>query len=65
MKTLYAAKTIEVGVHPHLVLFGLTFDYDILLSTALATILFVFLALRLTSKAVSYTHLTLPTIYSV
>lgn len=50
MKTLYAAKTIEVGVHPHLVLFGLTFDYDILLSTALAAAVFLFLAFRLTSK---------------
>jgi F-type H+-transporting ATPase subunit a len=47
---LYAAKTIEVGVHPHLVLFGLTFDYDILMSTALAFIIFMFLALRMTSK---------------
>ena len=50
MKTLYAAKTIEVGVHPHLVLFGLTFDYDILMSTALATAVFLFLALRLTKQ---------------
>ncbi len=47
---LYAAKTIEVGVHPHLALFGLTFDYDILMSTALAFIIFMFLALRMTSK---------------
>jgi len=47
---LYAAKTIEVGVHPHLVFFGLSFDYDILLSTALAFIIFMFLALRLTSR---------------
>jgi F-type H+-transporting ATPase subunit a len=47
---LYAAKTIEVGVHPHLVFLGLSFDYDILLSTALAFIIFMFLALRLTSR---------------
>jgi F-type H+-transporting ATPase subunit a len=47
---LYAAKTIEVGVHPHLVFLGLSFDYDILLSTALAFIIFMFLAWRLTSR---------------
>ncbi len=50
MKTLYAAKTIEVGVHPHLVIFGLTFDYDILMSTGLAFVIFMFLAFRLTRK---------------
>ena len=50
MKTLYAAKTIEVGVHPHLVLFGLTFDSDILMSTALALAIFLFLAFRMTSQ---------------
>lgn len=49
MKTLYAAKTIEVGVHPHLVLFGLTLNYDILMSTGLAMLVFLFLALRMTA----------------
>ena len=47
MKTLYAAKTIEVGVHPHLQIFGLSIDYDIALSTLLAMAIVLFLGFRM------------------
>lgn len=43
MRTLYAAKTIHVGDHPHFSLFGLTFDTDVALSTLLALALIVFM----------------------
>lgn len=51
MKTLYAAKTIAVGVHPTVHIFGLTFDTDIITSTLVAMAIFLFLALRMTAKA--------------
>ena len=35
MKTLYAAKTIAVGVHPTAHFLGMTFDTDIIASTLL------------------------------
>lgn len=50
MKTLYAAKTIEVGVHPHLQIFGLSIDYDIALSTLLAMAIVLFLGFRMRAK---------------
>ena len=50
MKTLYAAKTIEVGVHPTAHLFGLTFDTDIIMSTVLAFLIFMYLVYAMTSK---------------
>jgi len=43
----YAAKSISVGVHPHLSLFGLTIDGDILMSTLLALLIIVFMGWRL------------------
>ena len=50
MKTLYAAKTIEVGVHPTAHFLGLTFDTDIIMSTLLALAIFMFLVFRMTTK---------------
>jgi F-type H+-transporting ATPase subunit a len=50
VKTLYAAKTITVGVHPTVHLFGLTFDVDIMLSTLLAAAIFLYLGLRMRAK---------------
>ena len=47
MKTLVAVKTIEVGVHPHLTVLGLTLDYDVVLSTLLAMAIFLFLGFRM------------------
>jgi F-type H+-transporting ATPase subunit a len=47
---LYAAKTIEVGKHPHFGFLGLSFDYDIMLSTGLAFAIFMYLALRMRSQ---------------
>jgi F-type H+-transporting ATPase subunit a len=44
---LYAAKTISVGVHPHLKLLGLTIDSDILMSTVLALLIIIFMGYRL------------------
>jgi len=44
---LYAAKTIHVGDHPHFGLFGLTFDTDIAMSTALALAIIIFMGYRL------------------
>jgi len=43
VKTLYAAKTIHVGVHPTVKLLGLTIDTDIVTSTILAAAIFLFL----------------------
>ena len=50
MKTLYAAKTIEVGVHPTANIFGQTINLDIVASTLFATAIFLFLAFRMRSK---------------
>ncbi|MHB1208714.1 MAG: F0F1 ATP synthase subunit A [Acidimicrobiales bacterium] len=50
MKTLYAAKTIAVGVHPTVHLFGLTIDTDIVTSTLLAMAIFLFLGFRMRAK---------------
>jgi F-type H+-transporting ATPase subunit a len=50
VKTLYAAKTIEVGVHPTAHLFGLTIDTDIVTSTLLAMVIFLYLGFRMRSK---------------
>ena len=50
MKTLYAAKTIEVGIHPHLKILGLSIDYDIALSTLLAMAIVLFLGFRMRAK---------------
>ena len=46
MKTLYAAKTISVGDHPHLSVFGLTIDTDILMSTVLVLLIIIFMGWR-------------------
>jgi len=50
VRTLYAAKTITVGVHPLIHLFGLTIDGDIVMSTLLAAAIFLFLGLRMRAK---------------
>ncbi len=50
MRTLVAVKNIEVGVHPHLNLLGLTLDYDVVLSTLLAMAIFIFLGFRMRSR---------------
>jgi F-type H+-transporting ATPase subunit a len=50
VKTLYAAKTIAVGVHPTVHLFGLTIDTDIVTSTLLAMAIFLFLGFRMRAK---------------
>jgi F-type H+-transporting ATPase subunit a len=50
VRTLYAAKEIKVGDHPVIHLFGLTMNGDILMSTALATIIFLFLGFRMRAK---------------
>lgn len=47
---LVAAKNIEVGVHPHLSILGLTVDYDVVLSTLLAMAIFIFLGFRMRAK---------------
>jgi F-type H+-transporting ATPase subunit a len=44
---LYAAKSISVGVHPHWHLFGLAIDSDIVMSTALALAIIIFMGYRL------------------
>jgi F-type H+-transporting ATPase subunit a len=51
VRTLYAAKQISVGVHPTVHLFGLTIDTDIVMSTAVAAAIFLYLGLRMRSKA--------------
>ena len=50
MRTLYAAKTIEVGIHPTVQLLGLTIDTDIVTSTLLAMAIFLFLGFRMRAK---------------
>ena len=50
MRTLYAGKEISVGVHPLVHIFGLTIDGDIVMSTLLATAIFLFLGLRMRAK---------------
>jgi len=50
VKTLYAAKVIEVGVHPTAHFLGMTFDTDIITSTLLAFAIFMFLVFRMTAK---------------
>jgi F-type H+-transporting ATPase subunit a len=50
VRTLLAAKTIEVGVHPTARLFGLTIDIDIVASTLLATAILLFLGFRMRAK---------------
>ena len=50
MKTLYAAKSISVGVHPTVSVFGLTINTDIVTSTLLAMAIFLFLAFRMRGK---------------
>ncbi len=50
MKTLYAAKTISVGVHPVVHVFGLTIDTDIVTSTLLAAAIFLFLGFRMRAR---------------
>lgn len=50
MKTLYAAKTISVGVHPTIHVFGLAIDADIVTSTLFAMAIFLFLGFRMVSK---------------
>jgi F-type H+-transporting ATPase subunit a len=53
VKTLYAAKTISVGVHPTIHVFGLTIDLDIVASTLLAMAIFLFLGFRMRAKVTS------------
>ena len=50
MKTLYAAKSISVGVHPTVSVFGQTINLDIVASTLFATAIFLFLAFRMRGK---------------
>jgi F-type H+-transporting ATPase subunit a len=50
VKTLYAAKTISVGVHPVVHVFGLTIDTDIVTSTLFAAAIFLFLGFRMVAK---------------
>jgi F-type H+-transporting ATPase subunit a len=50
VKTLYAVKSIPVGVHPTFKLLGLTFDLDIIMSTLLAAAIMLFLVFRMTAK---------------
>jgi len=50
VKTLYAAKSISVGVHPTVSVFGQTINTDIVTSTLLAMAIFLFLAFRMRSK---------------
>jgi F-type H+-transporting ATPase subunit a len=47
VRTLYAAKQIEVGVHPLIHVFGLTIDLDIVMSTGLAVAILMFLGFRM------------------
>jgi F-type H+-transporting ATPase subunit a len=50
VKTLYAAKTISVGVHPTIHVFGLAIDTDIVTSTVFAMAILLFLGFRMVSK---------------
>ena len=47
---LYSAKEISVGVHPMAHIFGLSFEYDVALSTVVAAAIFFFLMFKMTSK---------------
>ncbi len=53
MRTLLAAKTIEVGHHPTVSIFGLTIDVDIVASTLLAAIVFLALGFAMRRKVTS------------
>ena len=50
MRTLEAVKTISVGVHPEVHVFGLTIDTDIVTSTLLAAAILMYLGFRMRSK---------------
>jgi F-type H+-transporting ATPase subunit a len=50
VKTLYAAKTLSVGVHPTVHVFGLAIDTDIVTSTLLAMFILLFLGFRMRAK---------------
>jgi F-type H+-transporting ATPase subunit a len=50
VKTLWAAKQIEVGVHPTVHVLGLTIDTDIVTSTLLAVAILLFLGFRMRAK---------------
>ncbi|MFI5036076.1 MAG: F0F1 ATP synthase subunit A [Acidimicrobiales bacterium] len=50
MRTLFAAKQINVGVHPTLHLFGLTIDVDIVTSTLLAAVIFLILGFAMRAR---------------
>ena len=50
MRTLYAAKTISVGVHPTIHVFGLAIDTDIVTSTIFAMAIFLFLGFRMVAN---------------
>ncbi len=50
MRTLWAAKQIEVGVHPTVHVLGLTIDTDIVASTLLAVAILLFLGFRMRAK---------------
>ncbi len=50
MKTLYAGKSIAVGVHPVVHVFGLAVDVDIVTSTLVAMAIFLFLGFRMRAK---------------
>jgi F-type H+-transporting ATPase subunit a len=50
VRTLYAAKTLSVGVHPTVHVFGLAIDTDIVTSTLLAMVILLFLGFRMRAK---------------
>jgi F-type H+-transporting ATPase subunit a len=50
VRTLYAAKTLAVGVHPTVHIFGLVVDTDIVTSTLVAMAIFLFLGFRMRAK---------------
>jgi F-type H+-transporting ATPase subunit a len=50
VNTLFAAKTITVGVHQTFHVFGLTFDLDIIMSTLLAMAIFLFHGFRMSTR---------------
>jgi len=47
VRTLYAAKSLSVGVHPTVHIFGLAIDTDIVTSTLLAMAILLFLGFRM------------------
>jgi F-type H+-transporting ATPase subunit a len=53
VRSLEGVKVIHVGDHPFIHVFGLTMDLDILMSTALATTIFLVLAFRMRAKVTS------------